>query len=161
MADTVRQTIMRHIVTTLAASSDLRGVVDCRPWDYEQPPRPEAGDGEPALPFVWAYEDQVAVEEWATEMVMDRLPVTVETVFRYSRELIGMSLEREGRRLLGVVQGLLAADVTRGGQALDTAEQRNVIAETPTPDLGVVVSEWLVTYPRDRTDPTRVVSANA
>ena len=161
MADTVRQTLMRHIVTTLAASSDLCGVVDCRPWDYERPPRPEQGDGEPALPFTWAYEDQCAVEEWATEFVMDRLPVTVETAFRYSRELIDKSLEREGRRLLGVVQGLLAADVTRGGQAMDTAETRNLIAETPTPDIGVVVTEWTITYPRDRLDPTRVVSANA
>jgi len=53
-------------------------------------------------------------------------------------------LEREGRRLLGVVQGLLAADRDTRRQAMDTAETRNIIAETPTPDIGVVVTEWTI-----------------
>ena len=152
---------MADLVAALGTHDDLMGAADCRPWDYERPPRPDAGNGEPALPFAWAYEDQVAVEEWATELVMDRAPVTVEVAFRYSREALNLSLEREGRRLLGIVQAALTIDITRGGQAMDTAEQRNLIAETPTPDVGVVVTEWLVTYPRDRTDPTRVVSANS
>jgi hypothetical protein len=159
MNDTRSQQIIDAILTTIKGITDVQGVTDDVPWDYDNPPKPAINFGDPRLPFAWVYdlgEDDAAGNYNSgndVELFRD-LRVQIEIAFRFQR--YGEStLSKLGRSLLGDIQLAMAADRTFGGVSWDVKEGRSTREEAPVENVGVVVSEWIVTYHRAFSDPTQ------
>lgn len=156
MDDTRVQKIIDDVMATLLEVSDIKGVYDDVPRDYAHPPRPRPTYGEQRLPFAWVFESgemAASYGEAGNDIMLFRdLTIQTETAFRFNDRDDG--LKRTGRSLLGDIQRALAIDHTRSGYAYNCLEGRWAIEDTPHDGIGVVVSEWVITYHRSSTDPT-------
>lgn len=156
MNNTRVQLIIDDVMQTLLELDSIHGVYDDVPRDYTHPPRPRPTYGDQRLPFAWVFESGEAAASYGNVgndvMLFRDLTIQTETSFRFAEGDNG--LKRTGRSLLGDIQQALANDQTRSGYAFACVEGRSAIEDTPYDGVGVVVSEWVVTYHRAATDPT-------
>lgn len=142
---------MANLGTTLRAIDGVRTVVLEAPRESETI-RPQS------LPHIWCWEGPEGPPvNSGTGMLKCELPINVEIVFRHDDRT---PLRSEGRKWIARIQQALAADVGRGidasvnaAHAVDTSEQGNAIAETPTDGFGVAHLDYLITYNRARNNP--------
>jgi len=145
MPDTVRESILADLHTTLAAVSSLKSA---QRWEQN-------GNDFTETPMVVIAPAPEEKEDGPSALTTCRLDVDIDLYVRHDKNEFAGSTDAYLNGLLGAIEAALMADHTRGGHAIDTEITGNSPFEVIEGQAlaGLIIS-IRVHYRHQRTDPT-------